>query len=114
MNWNKFGLFKLPNRHRRFDYVPRYYNAEKEELQAKIDQAKKENTVDDEGKFAREIKFKAQMEDKWGGSDYKAQRRQSNMRLIIILGIIIVAFYYIFVALDGLGYFLDENMDKLK
>ncbi len=114
MNWNKFGLFKLPNRHRRFDYVPRYYNAEKEELQAKVDRAKKENSIDDEGNFAREIKFKSQMEEKWCGSDFKAQRRQSNMRLIIILGIIIVAFYYIFVALDGLGYFLDENMDKLK
>ncbi len=114
MNWNKFGLFKLPNRHRRFDYVPRYYNPDKEALQEKIDRAKKENTVDDEGKFAREIKFRSKMEDKWGSADVQSQRRQSNIRLIVILAVIVVAFYYIFVGLDGLGYFIDTNLDKMK
>ncbi|NOQ75571.1 MAG: hypothetical protein GQ574_26410 [Crocinitomix sp.] len=113
MNWNKFGLFKLPNQHKRFEYVPRYYNADKEVLQDKIDRAKKENTVDDEGKFAREIKFRSKMEDKWG-ADVQAQRRSSNIRLIVILGIIIIAFYYVFVGLDGLGYLIDTNLDKMK
>ncbi len=114
MNWNRFSLFKLPNRHKRFDYVPRYYDAEKESLLKKLKQAEKENLLDENGKYAREIKFKAKVENKWGNSDYKAQSMRSNVRLIVILGVVIVLFYYIFVGLDGIGYFLDENLDKLK
>jgi len=113
MNWNKFGLFKLPNRHKRFEYIPRYYNEQKETLQQKIDLAKKQNLVTEDGSYIRGIKFRAKIADKWGNSDYKKQTRKSNVRLIIILGIIIVVFYYVFIGLDGLGLFIDENLDKL-
>lgn len=114
MNWNRFSLFKLPNRHKRFDYVPRYYDPRKEILQQKLEQAKRENGEEVEGSAARQIKFKAQLEDKWGNSDFKAQNMRSNIRLIVILGCVIALFYYIFIGLDGLGYFIDNNLDKLK
>lgn len=114
MNWNRISLFKLPNRHKRFDYVPRYYNPEKEALQRKIDQAKIEANQGGELQSPREIQFRSQIESKWGNSEYKASSMLSNIRLIVILGILLVVFYYVFVALDNMGIFLDENMDKLK
>lgn len=114
MNWNRFSLFKMPGRHKRFDFVPRYYNPEKEALEEKIRQAKIENGLLDDGSIRREIKFKAETSNKWGNSEFKSQSMRANIRLIIILFLVIAAFYYIFVGLDGVGYFLDENMDKLK
>ena len=116
MNWNRMSLFKLPNRHKKFEYVPRYYDAEKEELNNKLRLAKKDTDLSAEGaKIVRDIKFKAKINERWGDySDFKAQKMRSNIRLIVILGIVIIAFYYIFVALDGIGYFLDENLDKMK
>ena len=114
MNWNKLSLFKLPNRHRRFDYMPRYYDPKKELLENKIKQAQLSKGEGVEGQVAREIRFKSEMQDKWGNSDYKAQSLRSNIRLILILGIVILIFYYIFVGLDGLGYFLDNNLENLK
>ncbi len=114
MDWNRLSLFKLPNRHKRFDYVPRYYNPEKEELERKIAQAKAEAVLTNTKENGREIEFRSKIEGKWGGSDVKAASLRSNLRLVVIFAILIVVFYYIFIGLDGIGYFLDENMDKLK
>lgn len=114
MNWSKFSLFKFPHQYKRFDYVPRYYDPKKEELRKKIRQAEKERKLSEDASTEREIKFKARLEDKWGNSDYKAQNMRSNIRLIVILAVVIIAFYYVFVALDGVGIFLDENLDKLR
>lgn len=114
MDWNKFSIFKLPNRHKRFEYMPRYYDPQKEELQEKINRAKKEAAIGDNGKFARDIKFKAEMAERWGNSEYKSAAFRRNIRLIIILAVIIIAFYYLFIGLDVAGVAIDENMDKLK
>jgi len=114
MEWNRLSLFKLPNRHKRFDYVPRYYNPDKEELERKIAQAKAEAARNGSLDNGREIEFRSKFEGKWGGSDVKAASMRSNIRLIVIFAILIIVFYYIFIGLDVLGYFLDENMDKLK
>ncbi len=114
MNWNRFSLFKLPSRHKRFDYVPRYYDAEREELKKKIKAAERLNGNGDDQNFEREIRFKNKVENKWGNSDYKAQSMRSNVRLIVILGIVFIVFYYVFIALDGIGVFLDENIENLR
>ncbi|MDA7803028.1 hypothetical protein N8987_00440 [Crocinitomix sp.] len=114
MNWNRLSLFKLPNRHKRFEYVPRYYDPKKEALKDKINRAKQEATIDDNGKFARDIKFRADTAARWGNSEYKSQSMRSNIRLIIILMLVIVTFYYLFIGLDIAGMGIDENLDKLK
>lgn len=108
MNFNRFSLFKLPNRHKSFEYVPRYYDPKKEALKKKIQQAKKENLVDENGKYAREISFRQKTEDRWGNSDYKAQHLKANIRLAIILSVIIFAFYFLFKGLDIVGPVLDS------
>jgi hypothetical protein len=113
MNWNRISLFKMPNKHKRFEYIPRYYNEDKEVIQAKIDRAREENLVDKNGNYARSISFQSKMQDRWGNPDHKVQTMRSNFRLIIILIILLVAFYYVFIGLDGIGYFIDANKEKL-
>jgi hypothetical protein len=113
MDWNRLSLFKLPNRHKRFEYVPRYFDPQKEELRKKLRQAEIENGGDvDVKKLKREIQFKSKIENKWGNSELKSQKMRSNIRLIIIFICLIIAFYYIFKGLDVMGLFIDENLRK--
>lgn len=115
INWNKYSLFKLPNQNRRFEYIPRYYDERKETLQKKIKQAQIEKEHLDKGDLERVINFREQMNDSWrNGDEVKSQRFRSNIRLIIILGVIIIAFYYLFLGLDVGAEGIDENIDKLR
>ncbi len=110
MNWNKMSLFKLPNRHKRFDYIPRYYDPKKEELEKKIKQA--ESATDANGNYQRELSFRQQTADKWGNTDFKREAMRSNVRLIIIFGIILFAVFFLFQYLDVIGTFIDNNKGK--
>lgn len=114
MNWNKYSLFKLPGRHNRFDYVPRYYDPKKEELQKKIRMAKKEagQQTEDDGSAAREISFRQQTADKWGNTQYKSQSMTSNLRLVVIFGIGLIAFFFLYQLLDDVAPFIDSQKGK--
>jgi hypothetical protein len=115
MNWNRFNMFKLPNRHRRFEYIPRYYDERKETLEKKIRQAEIAKANGEVSDSERAINFREEMRDSWRNSDeIKTQRLRSNIRLIVILGIIIIAFYYLFIGLDVSAEAIDENIDKLR
>lgn len=110
MNWNRMSLFKLPNRHKRFEYIPRYYDPRKEELNKKIEQA--ENAVDQEGNYQRKISFRQKTADKWGNPEFKRQTMRSNLRLIVIFAIVLMATYFLFIGLDHIAPFLDNNSGK--
>lgn len=114
MNWNKYSLFKLPNRHRRFEYTPRYYDPRKEELKKKIEAA--ERLAQKEGKnagnYKREISFRDQAQDKWGNSEFKNQAMRSNLRLFIIFAVALIGFYFLFQSLDDMGAWLDSQTGK--
>lgn len=110
MNWNRISLFKMPNSHKRFGYVPRYYNPEKEELKKKLQDANLEEGDEGDMRRAREISFKAKTADRWNNSDYKTQTMRSNLRLVLILAGVIILFYFVFRTLDGMGLFIDENL----
>jgi len=110
MKWGRISLFKLPNKHRRFEYVPRYYDPKKEKLKKQIAQANKEGILDDEGRYTREINFRAKVQDKWGNSEFRQKSTMANIRLIMILGVLVVVVYYIFQALDFGG----EAIDQIK
>lgn len=85
-------FIKLPT-HKRFNYNPIYYNEMKEELDERVKNIKKEMGVNDEdindkplikghivGQFRRNIK----------------QKKQSNLRLVIILIALILIAYLLF------------------
>ena len=110
MNWNRMSLFKLPNRHKRFEYIPRYYDPKKEELKKKLKQA--ESATDANGNYQREISFRHQTADKWGNTDFKREAMRSNLRLIIIFGIILLLVVFLFQYIDVVGAFIDNNKGK--
>lgn len=110
MKWGRMSLFKLPNQHRRFEYVPRYYDPKKEALKKKIAQANKEGILDDQGRYAREISFRTKAQDKWGNSEFRQKNTMANIRLIMILGVLFVVVYYIFQAIDFGG----EAIEQIK
>lgn len=110
MNWNRFSLFKLPNKHKRFEYIPRYYDERKEELQKKMEQAK--NAVDKEGNYQREISFRQQTQDRWGNPDYKRKSMQANLRLVIIFTLVLFLCYFLFMGIDDIAIWMQNNSSK--
>ncbi len=105
MNWNRMSLFKLPSKRREFNFHPRYYDERKERLQKKIELYSGENKSENR---VRSIKFRANLEDNWGNSNHKSQALRSNIRLLVILAIIIMLFYYIFTGLDNVGELIEN------
>jgi hypothetical protein len=100
--FSKFSMIKLPN-HRRFEFTPRVFDEDKERFEKR-----KKNIADELGisqndiSKKREINFRANMKDK-GVSAYRSNATVfSNLRLLVILGILLIGFYFIFNNLDGM------------
>ena len=100
MNWNRISLFKLPNKYKRFDYTPRYYDERKEALEKKIKTYSKETLDSDETKVRRVISFRANTNDRWGNGEYRSKSVRANIRLLIILGAVLVVFFILFTQMD--------------
>ena len=80
------GFFKTP-KHRVFNYKPRYYNPEEEELEQKLKQKQAENFVKDEKiKIRRHIELRRSEEKKAYG------RRLLIISIIFVL-LFIILFY---------------------
>ena len=85
--------FFYKHKPRGFNYVPRYYDPEKEAWEQK----KAEAGLD--SKLSHEEQLRLQMRKKWGmenDKDTAAERRSKVLRAIIIGAVVVVAFYYIF------------------
>lgn len=109
MDFNKLSLFKLPNRHKRFEYTPRYVDLEKEARQRQPSR----QAASSEGRVAlrhRTISFRGQASGRWrGNSEFKRQSMRSNLRLVVILVLTLVGVYFLFQRLDDVSLFLDSQ-----
>ncbi len=87
------SLFKTP-RHRQFNYRPLYYNQQKEELQERIRKIEQEMGVKkpDESGYRTGIQ-RGQMRGHF--RDTKRLKKQSNVRLLIILLALFALAYYL-------------------
>lgn len=79
----------------KFNYIPRYYNPEKEELE------KRKAALGLESELTDNEKLRVQMRQKWGriGDDGREKKRRSStgmLRYIIIFGFAAFAIYFIF------------------
>jgi len=87
------GFFKT-REPKRFNYQPRYYDEQKEDLQQRIRQIEQEMGVDNGEAYVPKIR-KGQM-----GNLYRKRRkklqRQSNIRLFIIFLILILISWFLF------------------
>jgi hypothetical protein len=86
------GFFYRP-KPKGFNYIPRYYDPEKEAWEQKKAEAGLNTNL------SHEEELRLQMRKKWGVNKDKedpSERRSKMIRTLIIVGIVVVAFYYIF------------------
>ena len=104
----KSRLFKLPN-HKRFDFSPRYYDQDKERLEtrkAEIARALKKDY--NETNAQRELRIREQFRTR-NESYNSSSSLMSNIRLIVIFGILLIGFYYVYIHLDDVLYALTNS-----
>lgn len=85
--------FFYKHKPRGFNYIPRYYDPEKEAWE------KKKAEAGYDSQLSHEEQLRMEMRKKWGVDKNKedpAERRTKTIRRVIIGLVIAVAFYYIF------------------
>ncbi len=92
---SKFSIFKKPE-HRKFDPIPRFYDAEKEYIEDKLAKVHKR----EDEKYANiKSNIRRNFRDNragFGMSKHKIGRdKSSNLRLVVILILIIAMTYYL-------------------
>ena len=86
-----FGKYK----HKKFNYIPRYYDPQKEDLEERIRSIEREMGVK-EGEAYRPTIRKGQMGNYFNRKTRKSQKR-SNIRLIVILLVLFfIAYLFIY------------------
>lgn len=86
------GFFYRP-KPKGFNYIPRYYDPEKEAWEQKKAEAGLSNNL------SHEEELRLQMRKKWGvekNTEDPAERRYKTVRALIIGAIVVVCFYFIF------------------
>ncbi|MBR4391828.1 MAG: hypothetical protein IKT08_06965 [Bacteroidales bacterium] len=76
-----------------FNYIPRYYDPQKEEWERKKAEAGLDSSL------SHEEQLRLEMRKKWGmekDKDTPAERRSKVLRAIIIGAVVVFAFYFIF------------------
>ena len=85
--------FFYKHKPRGFNYIPRYYDPQKEEWERKKAEAGYDSSLSHEEQLRLEMRRKWHTEK---GEVASSERRAKTIRAIIIGGIVLVAFYYIF------------------
>jgi hypothetical protein len=87
-------LFKLPH-YKKFDYKPLYYNEVKEDLNSRVEQAKKElgQSSDDS---VNTDHLRSRMRQRWNRNTYSKGVKSSNLRVIIIIAAIVLFLWWLF------------------
>lgn len=101
----KTNIFKTP-KHRKYDYIPRYYNPEKEELEARVKRAEIMQDDSIEGMKSR-IAYK--MKRAGNTQDYESHRRKALMKSNLILLALIIGL--ILFSILGIASFSDEILE---
>ncbi|MGP1446804.1 MAG: hypothetical protein ACTTKO_04640 [Candidatus Limimorpha sp.] len=78
---------------KKFNYIPRYYDPDKESWEQK----KAAQGMDT--KLSHEEQLRLQMRKRWGRAsreETKAERRQKTLRAFVLVAIVVIMFYFIF------------------
>lgn len=95
MGFLSFG--KRP-KHRKFDYIPRYYDPDKEELQERLRQYKTNTAVNsDDTELAKQrIRGGFRRNSRTNTEAMRIANRKSNMRLLLVLAtLLLMSIYFI-------------------
>jgi hypothetical protein len=83
-------LFKQP-KPKRFDYKPRFYNEQKERLQARVEVVRREVEMES-GQSSPEA-LRSRMQSAWRNGSGTRERKQSNKTIFIITGLLAIIAY---------------------
>jgi len=83
-------FFKLP-KYNEFNYIPRYYDPQKEAREERLKKIKQEAGVSDDINYTPNIKGQFRRFHRAA----KREKKVSNLRLLIILIFLFLAFYYL-------------------
>lgn len=101
------GLGKVP-KHRKFDYIPRFYDQEKEELEERL------NRYGSDSKDSNLMKQRITdgfRQGYLGDENYrKSLAKKSNLRLLYII-VILVLITYLFLTSDKLSIMVEQFLD---
>ncbi|MDX1652498.1 MAG: hypothetical protein R3277_08405 [Brumimicrobium sp.] len=93
--------FMKVNRHKRYDYTPRFYDERKERLNALIKNYEEKEDEFEPGSAEYRARLKERMERTWSlQSTQSGQSRAANIRLIVILAALLIATYFILNYVD--------------
>ncbi len=101
------GLGKVP-KHRKFDYVPRYYDADKEELEKRL---KRYSGDSDDKSMMKDRITHGFRQGYLGDENYrKSLAKKSNLRLLYIV-VILVLITYMFLTSDKLSLMVEQFLE---
>lgn len=88
---------------REYDVAPRYYDPDKERIEARYQEIRQEMGATaevNEDVIRKRIAFRQDVESKWSTSSFNRQYIFSNLRLVLILLVLLGAFYYTYQYLE--------------
>lgn len=106
MTFRGISMMKI-NGYRRFDFPARFYDERKQQLQAKKESYERMHKRAEENGERTEL-LRSKISDSWVRDDsYRKSVWQSNMRLLIILGVLLMV-VLVFAGLTDLGEFIEK------
>ena len=98
--FSRLTVLKLPQT-KRFEYSPRHFDERKEKLEKRKKQIAQDLGLnEDSERVKREINFRANLEASYDKNPYHKTSAWTNIRLIVIMGILLMVCYYIYINLD--------------
>lgn len=96
----KFKFLKNTVQPQRFNYNPMYYDERKERLQKKREMYERMDSLSPESDERRTM-FRDNLRENWSRTEYRqSQVRGSNLRILLLIGLILALGYFVFNGLD--------------
>lgn len=100
---NILSSFSKTPKHKSFHYGPRYFNAEKDELDKRVKMAKLAGDTDDSDHIRRKIsfsdKFRDSVFDRAFSARIRHQKMMSRIRFLVVLNILLIMVLVVFFKL---------------
>ncbi len=96
------SIFRLGarNENRQFNYKPRIYDEQKEKLEKRRLEIEKELAREKKLGKVYESHLRERIGESWSRKENHRQKRNSNVRLLLILGIIVAILYVVYGKFD--------------
>lgn len=92
------SVFKLTehNRYKRFEYNPRTFDEQKENIEKRRIQIEKEVAREKRLSEDGELHLRERMNETWSRRETRRQNKRSNIRLLVILAVLVLIIYAIY------------------